>query len=91
MQNGQSGAGPGIDLAQALSALLNGSGSLQTLRSLAEAHHEHSLVMRRHMLRAESELLKGLMAVVDDELKRVEAEIEESSKAPVGRQKISVE
>lgn len=90
MHMAQNGTGPGFDLASMLSRLLNGQG-LDGLRSLMLAQQENSLVMRRHMLRAEAEILRGLMALVEEELKKVDREMEEAaSQNPVGREKISV-
>ena len=82
----------GLDLASLLSGLLKGNG-MGGLRSLMIAQMENSLVMRRHMLRAEAEVLQGLLAVIDEELKKIDREIEEGVEeaAPVGREKVSID
>lgn len=91
MENGSGEKLSGIDLSQILSMVFGGNSSLRPLRELAEAHQEHSLIMRRSVLRAEAELLKGLISVVEEELKRVDAEIDRAGQAPIGREKITLD
>lgn len=81
----------GLDLAAMLSGLL-GNTNVSALRSLLVSQQENSLVMRRHLLLAQSHMLQASMAIVDNELKRVDAQIEEANaKAPVGREKLVIE
>ena len=85
------GGGAGLDLANMLLGLLKGNG-MAGLQSLIIAQQENSLIMRRHMLRAEAEVLRGLLAVIDEELTKIDREMAEGPEAPpVGREKVTID
>ncbi len=94
MQNANGSGGPGLDLAGLLGSLFQGNGQgigLAGLKDVMLAHQENSLIMRRHMLRAEREILEGLMALVNGELEKVESELAQGTDdKPVGREKVSI-
>lgn len=81
-----------MELVNLLLGMLKGNG-MGGLQSLLIAQQEGSLIMRRHMLRAEAEVLQGLLAVIDEELKKVEREMEEKAaeEPPVGRETVTVD